>query len=162
MREIDILLGILVRGDLEDIHTTAPRLHCFEDDEPIAVAIDPDHYIQLTPYSTLHFKLENIRYRFEPENACTFQLRLFERYAVDQVEFQRRLDCVYNSGAGLLGATTYGEVPGGAAATVPIPVQLNVAGRLYFQIDWTPDDPGTVYGKIKVRGKLMGEFDRAT
>lgn len=107
------------------------------------------------------FKLTEVKFYMNPTNAVTYRLYLLEGPTADDVT--QASDVVFDSGAAKADSTEYIYREGCTGSwaglttvdgTLPIIVDLHIAGRLYYMVDWS-GAPGDTPGYIKCRGKLM-------
>jgi len=124
-------------------------LNYFETDQPIGTL--PTLYMVPVPASTTKFTIETIRHYMDSANNRTYELYLLEAANADDIE--NLGDVVFDSGAGKADVTPYSVIAGDASGKLPIHVNLEEAGKLFYMIDWS-DTPGDTKGYIKVRGRV--------
>lgn len=128
-------------------------LSYFESDEALASGTGATLQINLTPSWTTAFVLEKVHWRFEAANAVTHQLYLLED-SVDTALTERGR-VIYDSGNAIARSVDHMET--GATEKIPVTVQLDHPGVLYYKIDWSAA-MGNCPGFLHVRGKMRSRI----
>lgn len=135
---------------------TAGTIDLFETDH--AVTDTPTEFILLSK-PVRKFELQEVRVYLNPTEAQTPELMLFEKDIADNDRSAARL--AWRSGAALVDSATYVSVGNktstGAATQAhahPLPVVLNldVPGKVWYNIDWSAA-PGDTKGAIRLLGR---------
>ena len=112
---------------------------------------EPTQWIDLIP-KVEAFELRSVCYWVNPTAAETYRLMLFEGPEADDVESLAKM--VFDTGALQADSTLYRDLYGGGE--LPIEVNLDTEGRLYYNTDWT-NPPGNTPGFVVVKGRgLVG------
>jgi hypothetical protein len=135
---------------------TAGTLDLFETDH--AVTDTPTEFILLSK-PVRKFELQEVRAYINPTNAVTPELMLFEKAIADDDRSAARL--AWRSGAALVDSATYvaiGNKMSTGAATqanahaLPVVLNLDVPGKVWYNIDWS-GAPGDTKGSIRLVGR---------
>ena len=113
------------------------------------ITATPDLYIPLEP-SVKAFKLTGIRYYLNMTNGETFEIVLFRKAVADDLETLAAI--VWRSGAAKADSTQY--FVRNNEDDLPIDIELEDAGKLYYMILWT-GAPGNTPGYLCIEGVEM-------
>ena len=157
--------GTGVRKYAEARHT--PVIGRLMDVAGTADLFETDHDIEATPTQRIvlsrdvtRFQLEEVRYYMDATNAVTSRLHLYDAAKADDVE--SRLHMCFDSAAALADDAVYiatkNELMSSGAAvqtnatTLPVIMDLEVPGQVWFNQDWS-GAPGDTKGWIYLAGR---------